>query len=117
LERGSDDRLNGWATVRAWLSVREFNAADGVTFRSPALLIHPSCDRFLRTITTLVADAKDSEDVEPTPDEFPAAAIRRLVMQRPMPAKGAPPALPPGAIGHEIEQLRRENAAKRYTSG
>jgi len=113
LERGSDDRINGWAALRAWLSVRDFAAPGDPPFRSPALLVHPDCVRFLRTISTLVANPKDSEDVEPGPDEYPAAAMRRLVMQRPMPTIGAPPPLPPDAIGHEVEKLRQAAAWSR----
>ena len=106
LERGSDDRINGWAALRAWMSVRDFTPHEGPAFRSPALLVHPSCLRFIRTVSTLVADTKDQEDVESTPDEHPSAAMRRLVMSRPMPSPNEKPPLPPEAIGHDIEKLR-----------
>jgi hypothetical protein len=115
LERGSDDRINGWAALRAWLTVRDFSppgAAPGTAmFRSPALLVHPDCLRFIRTISTLVANEKDSEDVEPTTDEYPAAAMRRLVMSRPMPEPRVAQVMPPGAIGHEVAALRAASQA------
>jgi hypothetical protein len=111
LTRGSDDRLNGWAALRAWLSVRDFTPPGQPLFRSPALMVHPDCTRFIRTISTLVANVKDAEDVEPVPEEYPASAMRRLVMQRPMPTVGAAPEMPRDAIGHEIEKLRQ--AARR----
>jgi len=114
LTRGSDDRLNGWAALRAWLSVRDFTPPGAEPFRSPALLVHPDCTRFIRTISTLVANVKDSEDVEPVPEEYPAAAMRRLVMQRPMPTAGQPPPMPPDAIGHEVEKLRQAAARSRW---
>jgi hypothetical protein len=106
LERGSDDRINGWAALRAWLTVRDFSPPGGALFRSPALLVHPDCVRFIRTISTLVANEKDSEDVEPTTDEFPAAAMRRLVMARPMPTPTVAQPMGPDAIGHEVNALR-----------
>lgn len=114
LSPGDKDRVNGWARIRSWLDVREFRDDSGEVpkkYAAASLTIHASCTYFLDTFLTLVSDRKKPDDVEECTDEFPANGLRYFVMSRPLPPTQIVKRLPEGAIGHEIEELRR--AARR----
>ncbi len=104
--RGSKDRINRWSRVRSWLEVKTWRRVDGSTFQSPSLVIHPDCSRLIRTLPTLVAASTDPDDIEETPDEYPAAGVSYYAMSRPMPLAPLEPELPDGAVGHLVNELR-----------
>jgi len=107
---GDKDRVNGWARIRAWLDVRTFRDDDREVpriFDAPSLQVHADCVYFLDTFLTLVSDAKQPDDIDSTTDEYPAAALRYWVMARPLPPTKIVKTLPPDAIGHEIDAIRR----------
>lgn len=110
LSPGDKDRVNGWARIRSWLDVREFRDENGEVprvYEAPSLTFHTSCTYFLDTFLTLVSDRKKPDDVEESPDEFPANGLRYFVMSRPLPPTQIVRTLPEGAIGHEIDAIRR----------
>jgi hypothetical protein len=107
---GDKDRVNGWARIRAWLDVRQFRDDDRevpLVYDAPSLQVHADCVFFLDTFLTLVSDKTHPDDIEETPDEYPAAALRYWVMARPLPPTKIVKTLPPDAIGHEIDAIRR----------
>lgn len=106
--RGSKDRINRWSRVRSWLDVRTWKRSDGSEFQSPSLVIHPDCSRLIRTLPTLIADSSNPDDVEETPDEYPAAGVSYYAMSRPLPFSMAEPELPPEAVGHLVNELRHD---------
>ena len=55
----------------------------------------------------LLSDKNVPDDIEHTPDMYPANGLRYFVMARPLPATTIARQLPPDAIGHEIDELRR----------
>jgi hypothetical protein len=107
---GDKDRVNGWARIRAWLDVRTFRDEDRevpLIFDAPSLQVHADCTYFLDTFLTLVSDKTHPDDIEETTDEYPAAGLRYWVMARPLPPTKIVKTLPPDAIGHEINAIRR----------
>lgn len=107
---GDKDRINGWARIRSWLDVRQFRDEDRevpLVYDAPSLQVHADCRYFLDTFLTLVSDKTKPDDIEETTDEFPAAALRYWVMARPLPPTRIVKTLPPDAIGHEINEIRR----------
>jgi hypothetical protein len=110
LTPGDDDRVNGWARIRSWMEIRTFSDEDKevpVKFDAPSITFHPDCPYFLDTFLTLISDKKIADDIEDTPDMYPANGLRYFVMARPLPPTKIVRQLPPDAIGHEIDALRR----------
>ena len=110
MRKGDGDRLNGWSRVRSWLQPIE--QANGIV--GPSLLIHADCKYLLRTLPALVSSTEDPDDVDESPEEFPANGVRYYVMSRPMPNELTPSELPEGAIGHDLRALREELASASY---
>jgi len=107
---GDKDRTNGWARIRAWMDVREFRDEDRevpLVFEAPSITFHADCKFFLDTFLQLVSDKDHPDDIDATTDEYPACALRYWVMSRPLPPSKIVKTLPEGAIGHEINELRR----------
>lgn len=104
--KGSGDRVNRWSRVRSWLDVKTWQNGE----QSPSLVIHPSCVVLLRTLPTLVSAKTDPDDIDATPDEYPAEGVGHYAMSRPMPSPDEEPELPVGAIGHSLRQLRESLA-------
>lgn len=106
--RGTKDRVNRWSRLRSWLEVKSWPdpAKPSETITSPSLIIHPSCVVLLRTLPTLVSAKTDPDDIDETPDEYPAAGVSYYAMSRPMPSADDEPELPDGAIGHSLRELR-----------
>lgn len=75
MRRGSKDRINGWATLRAWLQPRPL----------PWLFFHSECKYLLRTLPTLIADDTEPDDIASTTDSYPAEGLMQMVMGRPVP--------------------------------
>lgn len=110
MSAGDKDRPNGWARIRAWLDVREFRDDDRevpLVFEAPSITFHRDCRYFLDTFLQLVSDKDHPDDIDATTDEYPACALRYWVMARPLPPTRIVKTLPLGAIGHEINDLRR----------
>ena len=103
LRKGNDDRINGWSRVRSWLRPRLYHGEP-----SPGLIVHPVCQRLIRTLPALVSSDRDPDDVADTPLAYPANALRFFVMGTPPP--WIPPVLPeppPGTWGHELKKFFR----------
>lgn len=114
--KANDNRVMGWSRLRSWLVPREWaqppQGSRGLphTITSPTLIIHPDCAKLIRALPTLIEDDHHPDDIADSPDVIPAHGLRYLAMARPAaPWLDAPP-LPPNAIGHVIEELRREAA-------
>lgn len=94
LIKGDNDRVNGWARLRAWLSARPDNAL-------PFLRIHPRCAYLIRTFGAVVMDEDKPEDVDTDGPDHALDALRYLVMGRPAPQGEIPKvAYPPGTVGY-----------------
>jgi len=103
LRRANDDRINGWSRLRSWLQPRQY----GVEW-SPGLIIHPVCQRLIRTLPTLTAADGDPDDVADTPLAYPANAVRYFLQSCPPPWLPPPvPAPGPGTWGHELRRFRQ----------
>jgi len=101
LRKGNDDRINGWSRVRSWLRPRLFEGE-----LSPGLVIHPVCQRLIRTLPALVSSDSDPDDVSDTPLAYPANALRYFVMGVPPPWVPPVPEIPPvGTWGHELKRF------------
>lgn len=103
VQRSHADVPSALSRLRSWLEPRK--RPDGKI--TPSLVIHRSCEQFLRTLPSLVADPKDKDTIEETPDMFPALGATYFVMSRPLPTRAPKAELPPDAIGHEVEKIRR----------
>lgn len=117
MRSGNDDRENGWSRVRSWMHVQKWKDVDfdpPVVFDSPGLLIHEDCRELLRCLPTLISDPKNPDDIVESVEEYPANGLRYYAMSRPTPSADAERVLPPGAIGHDLRQLREELAAENY---
>jgi len=101
LRRANDDRVNGWSRVRSWLRPRLYNGAV-----SPGLIVHPVCQRLIRTLPSLISSDRDPDDVADTPLAYPANALRFFVMGHPPPwLAPLPPTPGPGTWGHELKDF------------
>lgn len=101
--RAPDNRPAAMSRLRSWLE--KLPRPDGS--ETPTLVIHPRCREALKTLPTIQEDPDSPEDILQNEDSFAARAIGFFVMSRPMPFKSDEPPLPPGAIGHDVEELRR----------
>jgi hypothetical protein len=106
LSRGSKDRVNNFARLRAWLADSEWKDADGVSFTSPGLLIHPDCRYFLKTLPVLVSDSLNVDDISECAEEYPAVGASLYLMSRPLPSVEVPKPEPgPGTWGHALAHV------------
>lgn len=96
---GSKDRINGFATVRAWMHPRPL----------PWLFFHRECKHLLRTLPTLIADEAEPDDIAATTDAYPAEGLMQLVMARPTPWTETPkkPPLDPLSGAYLWNELRQ----------
>lgn len=106
LRKANDDRINGWSLMRSWLRPRLFGGQ-----LSPGLVVHPVCQRLIRTLPALISSDRDPDDVADTPLAYPANAVRFFLMGQP------PPWLPPpvpvpgeGTWGHALKKFRDKPA-------
>lgn len=81
MRQGSSDRLACWSRLRSWLASRQWTSGKV----SPALLIHPDCKFLIRTLPVLVKNDTEPDDVDETPDEYPAMGVALYAMSRPSP--------------------------------
>ncbi len=97
-EKADNDRINGWARVRAWLRKRP----DGLPF----LRIHPRCMYLTRTFSAVVSDDQNPEDINTDGPDHALDALRYVVAARPQ-APGAPVHVgyPVGTAGWLKQQL------------
>lgn len=71
LQRGSNDRIKGWAIMHRWLST----APDGFPFWQ----IANTCENLIRTLPFLVYDEHRVEDLDTTQEDHAADACRYLL--------------------------------------
>jgi hypothetical protein len=105
---GTSDREASLSRIRSWLTPITI----GTETKSPTLLVHEECEYLIRTLPSLEEDQENEEDIAMLPEAFPALALGFFVMSRPMPRPPGPDALPPGAIGHDVNELRRKAAQR-----
>jgi hypothetical protein len=108
LRAGAGNTEASMGRLRSWL--QPLRQVDGVI--APTLLIHRDCDYLIRTLPGIEENPANREDMLVTPDSYPAQAVGFFVMSRPMPKRDAPVTFPPGAVGHEVEELRRKAAQR-----
>jgi hypothetical protein len=106
---GHANRLAGWTRLRSWLDV-----SGDVDPPASALVIHPDCKVFLRTVPSLVADPLDPDDIVETIEEYPAMGAALWAMSRPAPWTHPEDVLPPDAIGHWVNEIRAAAEAESY---
>lgn len=104
------DRVAGFSRVRSWFDPIDW--PDGV--RGPGLRFHSRCQAAIRTLPTLISDTLNPDDVEETVDSYPALGVSYWAMSRPMPATPISVEMPPDAIGHDVEELRRAARQSYY---
>lgn len=105
ISRGDDNTAAGWMRLRSWLTPIVMRGVE-----APSLIIHASCTRTIRALPTVVSDPKQPDEIIESPNAFPAHALRRFCMARPVPHPDAPVELPPDAIGHDVQAIRDEIA-------
>ncbi len=104
VRRSHDDWSAAWVRVRSWLSPRK--RADGTI--QPTLRVHRACEYLVRTLPVVVSSSADKDIAEECEEVIPAKAVSYYVMARPLPRRDAPAGLPAGAIGHDVEEIRRQ---------
>jgi len=107
LIKGSADRVNGFQRIQDLLVVKDWPTTDGV-LTSPTLLVHPDCRYFLRTFPMLVSKQDTPDEIEESPQLYPALGLMYWAMSRPMPRPTDEAEIPKGAIGHDLRLLRAE---------
>lgn len=105
---GGDNLDASMSRVRSWLE--PLPRLDGSVV--PSLLIHADCVDLIRALRNVEKDPENPESIADTGEINPVKALGLFVMSRPMPKRDAPPELPPGAIGHDVEELRRKAAGR-----
>lgn len=79
--QAENDRRNGWARVRQYLSYEQ-NEAGQVT-REPLWQVFENCSNLIRTLPALVHDEHDPEDVDTKGEDHAPDALRYGLMTRP----------------------------------
>jgi len=80
----NNDRVMGWAKVRAWL--RPMPPHPDLPAR-PWMLIHPRCAFLIRTMPQLVMDGTNPEDMDTDGPDHAADALRYMIAGRPAPTR------------------------------
>lgn len=86
LVKADNERIAGWRCVREYLKVYdEVNPVDGTTYKTARLKIFDTCPNAIRTLSSVVKDEKNPEDVADEPHELThmPEAIRYGCMSRP----------------------------------
>jgi len=97
LTRANNDRVNGWARLRAWLRLMPRDPDLG---ERPYLAMHPRCTYLIRTFPQVVMDDTNPEDLDSDGPDHALDALRYLVMGRPAPASYIEPlSYAPGTVG------------------
>lgn len=105
-EPADNDRINGWARVRAWLR----SMPDG----RPFLRVHPRCRYLIRTFGEALMDEQRPEDLDTDGEDHALDTLRYIICGRPQ-APGGPveTAFPPGSVGALKRQLVGMDAMRR----
>jgi phage terminase large subunit len=83
LTEANNERVNGWAKLRAWLRCMPSGRAE--TPNQPWLLIHPRCAYLIRTIPQMRMDATKPEDLETDSPDHALDCLRYTIAGRPTP--------------------------------
>ena len=92
--RADNRRVPGWRNLREYLSIIERVAQDGTVYQTARLRIFKTCPNAIRTLSAIIHDEKDYEDVADEPHELThmPEAIRYGCMSRPpRPVEKTPP--------------------------
>jgi hypothetical protein len=109
MRRGSDDRVNGLARIHSLLAIRKWKTIDRgeeIEITSPALLVHEDCRVIARVFPVVMEDEHNPDDIRKSPLYNPILGLMAYAMSRPLPTPTAPRELPPGAIGHWVNEIR-----------
>ena len=82
LERGNNDRLNGWGVVREHL--RPYADPQGKT--TAKLQVFETCTNLIRTFPIAIHDERNPEDIDTDGEDHALDALRYGLMSRPKPA-------------------------------
>jgi phage terminase large subunit len=100
-ERADNDRVNGWARVRAWLR----NRPDG----QPFLRVHPRCAYTIRTFGEVTMDEQKPEDIDTDTEDHAMDVVRYIATSRQAPPEAqVEMAYPPGTVGHMRQSLSHD---------
>jgi hypothetical protein len=84
MTQAENDRVNGWARCREFLSYDQDNDS-GVITRQPLWQCFSTCTNLVRTIPALIHDEHDPEDVDTDGEDHAPDAWRYGLMTRPKP--------------------------------
>lgn len=104
LERGNNDRIQGWGVVREFLRVYKFGKEEKITSK---LQIFENCYNLIRTIPLQIHDDKHPEDLDTTLDDHIEDSLRYGLMSKPKPK----------ITNSEIEDRIFRDAMKRKRAG
>lgn len=76
-----NDRVNGWARVREYLSYEE--SESGQLLRAPKWQVFETCRNLVRTLPSLIHDEHDPEDCDTDGEDHAPDALRYGLMTRP----------------------------------
>jgi phage terminase large subunit len=109
-----NDRINGWARVRAWLGLMPRH--ESWDHDKPWMVISPKCIGLVRTLPQLVMDPRRPEDVNTESPDHWGDALRYLVMSRPAPnATEIPePSYAEGTMGWMRQQILSGHRNRDY---
>jgi phage terminase large subunit len=81
MTQAENDRKNGWARVRQYLSYEQNEAAEVI--REPLWQVFETCSNLIRTLPALIHDEHDPEDVDTKGEDHAPDALRYGLMTRP----------------------------------
>lgn len=104
LVEANNDRVNGWARLRAWFRPMPKSAIEPT--ERPWMLIHPRCSYLIRTLPQLVMDEGHPEDVDTSGPDHGGDCLRYLVAGRPAPTlENTQVECPQGTMGWLKQQI------------
>ena len=81
LEKGNNDRINGWHALREWM--RPYQQEGEITAK---LQVFTNCYDLIRTVPLQVHDDRNPEDLDTDIEDHGLDSIRYLAMSRPQPS-------------------------------
>jgi phage terminase large subunit len=104
ITKADNRRVAGWRNLREWLKIIERLDDQGKPYKTARLKIFDTCPNAIRTLSSVVKDEHDPEDVADEPHELThmPEAIRYGIMSR-----------PPLKSETEEEQRKRRKALAR----
>lgn len=97
------DPIQGWTRVCELLALKPNGR--------PYLTMDAQCHYLIRALTNAISDPANTEDILPAVNDQALRALRVGVMSRPSPTPFKMPPLPKNAVGHLLNECRRQATA------